>query len=82
MEHSFYNLSSESDLFNLLHWLNSSLDSIAFFISTVANLSKFQFKCHLNHNNITQEKTLELITISGTYSSLHISVSDDNCNVY
>ena len=86
MEHFFYNLSSGSDILNSLNELNTYNNSTSFLISAVGDLSKVSFKCPLNEKAIILEKKLEIITLSGYLSSkashLHISVSDDNCNVF
>ena len=86
MEHYFYNLSKGADVFNSLNELNTHYDSTSFLISAVGDLSRVSFKCPLNHNPIIFEKKLEIISLSGflrsTESHLHVSVSDENCNVY
>ena len=86
MEYSFYKFSSGSDLFNSLNDLQIHSNSTSFLISAVGDLSKISFKCPLNKKNIIIEKKLELITLSGYLTSkgshLHISVSDENCNVF
>ena len=52
----------------------------------MGDLSKITFKCPLNKNPVIHQKKLELITLSGYLTSneshLHISVSDNNCNVF
>tara|TARA_B100000700_G_scaffold80600_1_gene90791 strand:+ start:875 stop:1486 length:612 start_codon:yes stop_codon:yes gene_type:complete len=86
MEHSFFNLSSGEDVFNSLNELNKKTNSTSFLISAVGDLSKVSFKCPLSQNPIILEKKLEIITLSGYLTSnkshLHISVSDENCNVF
>tara|TARA_Y100001968_G_C19376043_1_gene727728 strand:+ start:694 stop:1305 length:612 start_codon:yes stop_codon:yes gene_type:complete len=86
MEHSFYKLSSGSDILNSLNEFQVHSNSTSFLISAVGDLSKVSFKCPLNQKPIILEKKLEIITLSGYLTStdthLHISVSDDNCNVF
>ena len=85
MEYSFLNLSSGSDVFNSLNELQIDYNSTSFLLSAVGDLSMVSFKCPLNNKPITLEKKLEIITLSGYLTSkvshLHISVSDDKCNV-
>tara|TARA_Y100001968_G_scaffold262278_1_gene250490 strand:- start:501 stop:1112 length:612 start_codon:yes stop_codon:yes gene_type:complete len=85
MEHSFYKLSSGSDVFNSLSEFQIHSDSTSFLISAVGDLSKVSFKCPLNDEPITIEKKLEIITLNGYITSsdshLHVSVSDENCSV-
>ena len=86
MEHSFYKLSSGADVFNSLDQLKIHTNSTSFLISAVGDLSGVSFKCPLNEKPIRLEKKLEVITLSGYLTSeeshIHISVSDDNCNVF
>tara|TARA_Y100001968_G_C19288976_1_gene683206 strand:+ start:329 stop:940 length:612 start_codon:yes stop_codon:yes gene_type:complete len=86
MEHSYYKLSSGSDIFNSLNELNIEMNSTYFLLSAVGDLSKATFKCPLNEKPIIHQKKLEIITLSGYLTSseahLHISVSDENCNVF
>tara|TARA_Y100001968_G_C19342540_1_gene710283 strand:- start:457 stop:1068 length:612 start_codon:yes stop_codon:yes gene_type:complete len=86
MEHSFIKLLSGEDIFNSLNELNIYPNSTSFLLSAVGDLSMVSFKCPLSENPITLEKKLEIITLSGYLTSkeshLHISVSDDNCNVF
>ena len=85
MEHFFYKLSSGVDVFNSLNELQIYHDSTYFLISAVGDLSMVSFKCPLNKKPIVIEKKLEIINLSGYLTStgnhLHISVSDENCNV-
>ena len=85
MENYFYRLSSGADVFNSLNELELSLNSTSFLISAVGDLSKVSFKCPVNEKPIKLEKKLEMIALSGYLTSLgshlHISVSDENCNV-
>jgi len=85
MEHSFYKLSSGSDVFNSLNELKVNSNSTSFLISAVGDLSKVSFKCPLSEKPITLSKKLEIITLSGYVTSsgshIHISVSDENCSV-
>ncbi len=86
MENSFYRLSSGVDVFNSLNKIHSHSNGTSFLISAVGDLSKVSFKCPLNQKPIIFEKKLEVITLSGYLTSkgshLHISVSDNNCNVF
>ena len=61
MEHSFYNLSSGSDVFNSLNELNIHSNLTSFLISAVCDLSKVSFKCPLNEKPIIIEKKREII---------------------
>ena len=85
MEHYFYNFSTGADVYNSLKELSRHNNSTSFLISAVGDLSKVTFKCPLNENPIILEKKLEIITLSGFIRStdfhVHLSVSDENCNV-
>ena len=85
MQNFFYKLSSGADVFDSLNELQIFHDSTYFLISAVGDLSMVSFKCPLNEKPIILEKKLEIINLSGYLSStdnhLHISVSDENCNV-
>ena len=86
MEHSFLKLPSGADVLNSLNELQMHSNSTSFLLSAVGDLSIVSFKCPLNQKPIILEKKLEIITLTGYFSSkeshLHISVSDDNCNVF
>ena len=86
MEHFFYKLSSGKDVFNSLNEINMNTNSTSFLISAIGDLSVVSFKCPLNEKPITLKKKLEIITLTGYLTSksshLHISVSDENCNVF
>ena len=86
MEHYFYNLPTGADVYNSLNELHRHHNSTSFLISAVGDLSKVSFKCPLNDKQVILEKKLEIITLSGYFSSieshLHISVSDENCSVF
>ena len=86
MEHSFIKLLSGEDIFNSLNELNIYPNSTSFLLSAVGDLSMVSFKCPLNEKRITFEKKLEIINLSSYLTSkdshFHITVSDDNCNVY
>ena len=61
------------------------MNSSSFLISAVGDLSKVTLKCPMQENPFILEKKLEIISLSGyltsTESHLHMSVSDENCNV-
>ncbi len=86
MEHSFFKLSSGADVLNSLNELQINSNSTSFLLSAVGDLTQVSFKCPLNENRITFEKKLEIISLSGYLTSkgshIHISVSDENCNVF
>ena len=86
MEHYFYNFSKGLDVYYSLNELNKYHNSTSFLISAVGDLSKVSFKCPLDNKPVIFEKKLEIITLSGylrsSESHLHISVSDENCNVF
>tara|TARA_Y100001968_G_scaffold11012_1_gene9222 strand:- start:714 stop:893 length:180 start_codon:yes stop_codon:yes gene_type:complete len=56
MEHSFYKLSSGSDVLNSFNELKMNPNSTSFLISEVGNLSHVSFKCSLNEEPIILEK--------------------------
>ena len=86
MEHSFYKLSSGADVYNSLNELNPYHNSTSFLINAVGDLSAVSFKCPLNEKSIILEKQLEVITLTGYFttidSHIHISVSDENYKVF
>ena len=86
MEHSFYKFSSGSDVLYSLNELMLNSNSTSFLISSVGDLSTVSFKCPLSDKPRTFEQKLEIITLTGYLTSIeshiHISVSDENCNVY
>ncbi len=86
MEHYFYNFSTGVDVYNSLNELHRHHNCTSFLISAVGDLSKVSLKCPLNDKPIIFEKKLEIITLSGylrsTESHIHISVSDENCNIF
>ena len=85
MEYFSYNFSKGVDVYNALNGLHKHSNSTSFLISAVGDLSKVSFKCPLNDKPVIFEKKLEIITLSGyirsTESHLHLSASDENCNV-
>ncbi len=86
MENFFYKFASGVDVYNSLNELKTYYDSTSFLISAVGDLSKVSFKCPLKEKPIVLEKKLEVITLSGylksSESHIHISVSDEKCNVF
>ncbi len=86
MESSFFKLSSGADVLNSLQELQINTNSTSFLLSAVGDLSKVSFRCPINEKPINLDKKLEIITLTGYLTSksshLHISVSDENCNVF
>ena len=86
MENYFYKLPSGEDVFNTLNQSLIHKHSTSFLLSAIGDLSQVSFKCPLNNNAIILKKKLEIITLTGylksTESHIHISVSDESCNVH
>ena len=85
MEHYFYKFSRGADVYDSLNELHKGDLSTSFLISAVGDLSKVSLKCPLNDKPVIFEKKLEIISLSGYLRSkeshIHISVSDQNCNL-
>ncbi len=86
MENRSIYLAKEDDLLLSIQSIAQSDNITGFVLGIVGNLSKAVFQCPGKSSTTTMEGNLEVIALNGTISPekshLHLSISDENCNVW